>query len=128
MSAPRQNSNYLGYSGTQLKQETTSHSATGSSTTTGTIDLQQQRGPVTSISILVADSTIANVDGCTMSLGANSSNFAVDFPLLAYSPLMAGSIYRIPCHIEGGGRITFSVVNDQGTAIVVYITLHYNNS
>jgi len=129
MSAPRQNPNYIGYAGTQLKRETTSHSATGSSTTSGTIDIQQQRGPVTAIEILATNSTLATIDGVTFTIGANSNNFIVDEPLLNYSPLMEGGrAWPIPCFIEGGGRITFSFVNDQATAIVVYIILHYNNS
>jgi hypothetical protein len=129
MSAPRPNANYIGTPPTDLKREAVSHSATGSSITTGTIDVQQHRGNITAIEILCTSNTLADTDGITFTIGANSSNFIIDEPLLNYSPIMAGGRgWPIPCNIGGGGRINFSFNNDQANAVVVYIILHYNNS
>ena len=106
-----------------LADKSISVSAAGSATTTGTtLTIPSGRGKCIGIGITAATSTIADVDGCTITIAGNGVNILENAPLIEYSTLFAGDRVRyIGVDLPEATNVTHSIVNDQGTAILVYI-------
>lgn len=100
-------------------------SALGSSTTSGTITIPTGRGRVVAYDIKAVNDTVATIDGCTITLNANGVNFLEGAPLAKYSPLYTNKDTIVPVSIDEGATVGYSIVNDQGTAIPVYIEFFF---
>ncbi len=107
---------------------TTKVTGTGSATTSGAIVIPNESGELYKVEIIVADSTIANVDGATYNLDIDGKRFAEGEPAILQSALWGVGHdvgYRVSGN--GGSKVGYDFINDQATAIVFYIRLFLIN-
>ncbi len=108
-----------------LFEQSISVSATGSVTTPFTFTVPTDRGKIIGISLTVANSTLAVIDGITFSISGNGTQIYQDVSILQYSTLYNYAPAIAPVTVNEGGEITGEFINDQATAVVIYVNFYF---
>ena len=108
-----------------LRKKTYLVTAAGTAITTGTFQLDTDRGRIIGISLAAASNTMVDIDGVIATARANGVALLEDVPLIEYSPLYEGEDRFHPVAVPQSTTLELSVNNDQAVVIAVYVSVYY---
>ena len=100
--------------------------AAAATTQTTPIEVPKNRGNIIGISLKVANSTLATLDGYTFTLSANGANIVEDMPIILHSTLYPFDDRIYKTFVPDASTLDFIITQDIATSIVLYVEMFFD--